>query len=582
MTLTIAPPAGAHAVRSKLPSLSINDVKVHEGDSGSRKVVFTVRLSKPSVVRVQYRTSGGTAGKKDFKSVHGTLRFNRSHTTRTITVKVFGDTLHESDETISLHLSRPQRAQIVDGAGRGTILDDDVLDGAGPAFSIGDFTVTEGNLDATSALFDVTVSSSSSTPMSVDFATVNGSASFASDFDPAGGTLVFAPGETSKQVAVQVTGDTLAESNEKFSVNLSNATGATIRDAIGLGTITDDDSGGPPANPSFTIANVTVTEGNSGTVNAVFTPTLSGPSANTVTVNYATAPGSATAPADYTSTSGTLTFNPGETSLQVIVLVQGDTVGEANETFSVNLSGASNATIADSSGLGTITDNDTPSITIGAATVTEGNSGTVNAVFNLSLSAPSSSTVTVDHATAPGSASTPTDYLSATGTATFNPGEVSKQITVQVVGDNAIETNETYSVNLSNPTNATIAGAGFGLGTITDDDARTISIGSNTATEGNAGTSNAVFTISLSASSGNTITVSYATADISAVAPGDYLSTSGTVTFNPGETTKQITVQIVGEFVTEPAETYSVNLSNPTNATIAGSGIGLGTIQASD
>ncbi len=93
---------------------------------------------------------------------------------------------------------------------------------------------------------------------------------------------------------------------------------------------------------------------------------------------------------------------------------------------------------------------------------------------------------------------------------------------------------------------------------------------------------NASFTVTLSASSANTITVNYATADGSATAPRDYVSVSGTVTFNPGETTKPIIVQIVGEFVNEPNETYSVNLSNPTNATIAGSGIGLGTINASD
>ena len=119
--------------------------------------------------------------------------------------------------------------------------------------------------------------------------------------------------------------------------------------------------------------------------------------------------------------------------------------------------------------------------------MTEGNSGTMNAVFNLSLSAPSSGIVTVDFATAAGSASAPADYVAAAGTVTFNPGEVSKQITVQVVGDIAIEPNETYSVNLSNPSNATIAGAGFGLGTITDDDARTVTIGNNTFTEVDAG-----------------------------------------------------------------------------------------------
>ena len=378
-------------------------------------------------------------------------------------MKVIGDALHEPDETVQPAPLQPQTRTDRRRRRPGTILDDDVLGGASPVLSIGDFTVTEGNLGTTDAVFDVTVSSSASTPMSVDFATANGSAVSTSDYDPAAGTLVFAPGETAKQVVVQVIGDTTVEPNEKFSVNLSNASGATIADAIGLGTITDDDSGGRP-NPSLTIANATVTEGNSGSTNAVFTVTLSATSTNTVTVNYATAPGSAVAPADYTSTSGTLTFNPGETALQIAVLVQGDTVGEANETFSVNLSGATNATIADNSGLGTITDNDTPSITIGAATVTEGNSGTVNAVFNLSLSAPSSSTVTVDFATADGSATDPSDYLGTSGTATFNPGEVSKQIVVQVVGDIAIEPNETFSVNLSNPTNATIAGAGFALG----------------------------------------------------------------------------------------------------------------------
>jgi urease beta subunit len=581
LILTTAPRARAHTVRAKLPSISIDDVKVQEGDSGSSKLVFKVTLSRRATVTVHYRTSGGTATKKDFHAVHGTIHFSGSSASRKITVKVIGDALHEPDETLSLHLTNPTRARIVDGVGRGTILDDDVLGGAGPAFSIGDYTVTEGNLGTTDAVFDVTVSSSSSTPMTVDFATVNGSASFASDYDPAGGTLTFAPGETSKQVVVKVTGDTTAETNEKFSVNLTNAIGATIADAIGLGTITDDDSG-QTANPSFTIANVTVTEGNSGTVNAVFTPTLSAPSTNTVTLNYATAPGSATAPADYTSTSGTLTFNPGETTQQIVVLVQGDTVSEANETFAVNLSGATNATIADNSALGTITDNDTSTITIAAATVTEGNSGTVSAAFNVTLSTPTSSTVTVDWATANGSATANGDYMANNGTVAFNPGEVSKQIVVQVVGDVAVEPSETYSVNLSNPTNATIAGTGFGLGTITDDDARTLSIGNNTFTEVDAGLTNVSFIVTLSASSGNTVTVNYATADGSATAPSDYVSVSGTVTFNPGETTKTIIVQIAGDFVVEPNETYSVSLSNPTNATITGSGIGLGTITNDD
>ena len=582
VTLTIAPPVRAQAVRIKLPSISIDDAMVKEGSSGSSKLVFTVTLSRGSSVKVHYRTYSGTATKKDFKAIHGTLRFTRSIASRQIKVNVIGDALHEPDERFTLRLSNPRRARIVNGVGRGTILDDDVLGGAGPALSIGDFTVTEGDVGSTNAVFDVTVSSSAPTPMSVDFATADGSASSTSDYDPAAGTLVFAPGETAKQIVVQVTGDTIVEPKEKFFVNLSNAASMTIADAIGLGTITDDDSAGPPPNPSLAIANATVAEGNSGSTNAVFTVTLSATSTNTVTVDYATAPGSAVAPADYTSTSGSLTFNPGETSKQVMVQVQGDTLSEANETFSVNLSAATNATIADDSGLGTITDNDTSSITIGASTVTEGNNGTQNAVFNLSLSAPSGSTVTVDFATADGSASAPTDYLATSGTATFNPGQVSKQIVVQVVGDIAVEPNETFSVNLSGPTNATIAGAGFGLGTITDNDTPTITIGSATVTEGNTGTVSAVFNVTLSAPSGNVVTVAYATVPGSAAAPADYASTSGTLTFNPGETAKQIVVQVVGDVVIEANETFSVNLSSPTNATIAGSGFGLGTITDND
>jgi hypothetical protein len=311
MMLAVASPVRALGVKTKLPSLTVANSRVKEGDSGTNKLVFTVRLSRPSAVRVHYRTSGGTATKKDFKPVHGTLRFNQNVVSRTVTVKVTGDVLHESDERLTLQLSNPKRARIVDGVGRGTILDDDVLGGASPVFSIGDFTVTEGNVGTTDAVFDVTVSSSASTPMSVNFGTVNGSAASGSDYNPAGGTLVFAPGETAKQVAVQVNGDTTVEPDEKFSVNLSNASGATIADAVGLGTITDDDSGTGP-NPTLTIANATVTEGNSGTANAVFTVSLSAPSTNTVTVNYATAPGSAVAAAEYNSDSGTLTFNPGE------------------------------------------------------------------------------------------------------------------------------------------------------------------------------------------------------------------------------------------------------------------------------
>ena len=343
---------------------------------------------------------------------------------------------------------------------------------------------------------------------------------------------------------------------------------------------TDDD----PA-PSLSINDVTVTEGNSGSVNADFTLSLSAASGQTVTVNYATADGSATAPGDYTaSSSSTLTFNPGETSKTVTVVVNGDTLVEPDETFFVNLSNPTNATLADSQGQGTITDNDpAPSLSINDVTVTEGNSGSVNADFTLSLSAASGQTVTVNYATADGSATAPGDYTaSSSSTLTFNPGETSKTVTVVVNGDTLVEPDETFFVNLSNPTNATLADS-QGQGTITDNDpAPSLSINDVTVTEGNSGSVNADFTLSLSAASGQTVTVNYATADGSATAPGDYTaSSSSTLTFNPGETSKTVTVVVNGDTLVEPDETFFVNLSNPTNATLADSQ-GQGTITDDD
>ena len=339
------------------------------------------------------------------------------------------------------------------------------------------------------------------------------------------------------------------------------------------------------AAPTLSINNVSVTEGNTGTVNAVFTVTLSASSAQTVTVNFATADGTATAGSDYVAASGTLTFNPGDTSKTLTVLVNGDTVVEPDETFFVNLSAPTNATIAVSQGVGTILNDDVavPTLSINNVSVTEGNTGTVNAVFTVTLSASSAQTVTVNFATADGTATAGSDYVAASGTLTFNPGDTSKTLTVLVNGDTVVEPDETFFVNLSAPTNATIA-VSQGVGTILNDDVAptpTLSINNVSVTEGNTGTVNAVFTVTLSASSAQTVTVAFATANGTATAGSDYQAVSGTLTFIAGETSKTITVRVRGDTVVEPDETFFVNLSAPTNATIS-VGQGLGTILNDD
>jgi len=188
-------------------------------------------------------------------------------------------------------------------------------------------------------------------------------------------------------------------------------------------------------------------------------------------VNYTTADGTATtADNDYTAASGTLTFAPGQTSQTVAVNVNGDTKFEPNETFTVMLSAPTNATIVAGTGTGTIQNDDAaPTISIGNVTAAEGTSGTTPFAFAVTLSNASDQPVTVNYTTADGTATTAdNDYSAASGTLTFAPGQTSQPIVVSVNGDTKFEPNETFTVMLSVPTNATIV-AGTGTGTIQND-----------------------------------------------------------------------------------------------------------------
>ena len=307
--------------------------------------------------------------------------------------------------------------------------------------------------------------------------------------------------------------------------------------------------------PCLSVNDVTVTEPDSGTVDAVFTVTLSAASAQTVRVNYFvipafSSPGSppnslATKGADYEDVPGTLTFLPGQTTQTLSVPVKGDLTDEFDELFRVALTTPVNANISAGRGLGTILDNDAPPIiTINDVAVAEGTQVLSTVSFTVSLSNASEKPISVQYATAPNTATANVDYATVSGTVDFAAGQVSKTISVVLIQDNTFEPDETFFVNLSNPTNATIAD-GQGQGTINNDDPQPgITIGTSFRTEGASGTSgNAAFEVKLSNPSYQTITVSFATADGTASAGSDYVATSGTVTFNPGETTKSISVE---------------------------------------
>jgi hypothetical protein len=333
--------------------------------------------------------------------------------------------------------------------------------------------------------------------------------------------------------------------------------------------------------PPLVISNVSVLEGNSGTTAFVFTVSLSAPSSQAVSVNYATADGSATAGSDYQAVSGTLTIPAGQTTGTITVLVNGDRLGEPNETFFVNLSSPTNATISDGQGMGTILD-DEPRISIGDKTVMEGNTGSTSATFTVILSAAYDVPVTVQYATANGTAAAGSDYQAASGTLTFAPGETTKTVTVQVLGDRLPESNETFFVNLSGPTNAAIAD-GQGVGTIVDDEPR-ISISDVTKAEGRKNhTTLFTFTVRLSAAYDQAVTMSFRTVDGTATtSDGDYVAKTGTLTFAPGETTKTITIEVKGDSKKEADETFYLDLFGNSSNSLFNWTRGIGTILNDD
>src|SRR5438552_2317402 len=443
----------------------------------------------------------------------------------------------------------------------------------------------EGNSGTTSVSFAIAYTGNPN-PFSIDWATADGTATAGSDYVAASGTVTFSGlgSDRTKTATVLINGDTTAEANETFTVTISNpqpSTNVVIDTPTATQTIADDDS-----SASFAIGDVTAAEGNAGSSTFSFAVTKTGSTGFTTSVDFATANGTATVgDGDYASASGTLSFLPGDTSKSVDVTVYGDTKHEADETFTVNLSGAVNATITDSQGIGTITNDDqVPDVSIDGQVVAEGNSpDTTTMTFNVSLSNPSDQTITVDYTTTDGTATTADgDYVATSGTLTFDPGQTTKTVNVTVNGDNTHEPDETLTLDLSNATNANIFD-NSGLGTIMNDDPiPDVSIDDQSIAEGDTGTSTLTFNVTLSHPSADTMTVDYTTNDGTAtVADGDYDAASGTVTFDPGQTTQTVDVTINGDTTHETDETFTVDLSNASNAGIA-DGSGIGTITNDD
>ena len=339
-----------------------------------------------------------------------------------------------------------------------------------PVLQVDNIQVTEGDSGLSTATVNITLSSLSDKIVSVNYATEDDSASAPGDYQSRNGTVTFAAGETAQSFTINIVSDTQPEADESFNINFSNPQNVTLGATTVTAVIEDDDSGATL--PALQVGDVNITEGNSGTTTAEFSVTLSTSSAATVTIDYTTSDMTATAPGDYQSKNGSLSFAPGETSKTVIVNVVADVIVELDETFKLTLSNPNNANLSNAVGVATITNDDIatlPALQVGNINIAEGNSGTTTAEFSVTLSANSASAVTVDYATSDTTATAPNDYQSKSGSLSFAPGETSKTVTVNVVADAVAELDETFKLTLSNPGNADLSDA-VGVATITNDD----------------------------------------------------------------------------------------------------------------
>ena len=575
---------------------TVGSPSVNEGGNLDFAVTLTLPSATPTTVTLTPASGTATLGTDTGAlqvSFDGGLTFSpitgnsvdvpAGSTAFIVRMPTINDGVSEPTESVTLGAATPNDASPV--LGTGTILDPSV-----PVLSIaGPVDVNEA---AGTLTYTISLSNPSTSAISVDVATANGSATAGSDYAALTQTVSFAAGETSKTVTVAITDDATYEGPENFTLGLSGATGgAAIGSATVTTTIHDDGTGLiPPGNPNVPTDDtprVTSVVGDSiveGGYNS-FTVNLSNASTTPTTTTLALASGSATIGTDtgavqYSTDSGS-TWNTystgvavpaGVTSFQVRVATIDDTVFEGNESYTLTATANGGAAL----GTGSIVDNDAaPRITgISVQHATEG----ADLVCTVTLDQVPGTPFTLPHRIGGGSASL-ADYgtpiysngVTVVGADLLIPAGVSSfSITLPTVDDSLSEPTEKVPFTF---------GALTIDGNIYDNDAAPSLSIDNVSVNEAAGT--ATFTVSLSAASGQAISVNYASSNGTATAVSDFAAVTGTLNFAAGDLSKTITVPITDDTIFEGSENFTITLSGPTNASI-GTPSGTGTIVDND
>jgi hypothetical protein len=542
LQLTLPPHSVTLLVLPNGPTLSVADTKAPELTAGTTTAVFSVSLSGPATqaVTVDYTTANGTAtAGADYEATSGTLTFGPSETTQTVGVVILGDAIKEPNETFTLTLSGSVNGSVYRAQAVGTILDNALVPKL--QFSLAGYAVAE---SSPRAVISVKRTGSLAGTVGVSYAVYDGTATTPADYAPAGpvaGTLTFGSGVGVRTFMVPLVNDALPEGDETVLLRLSDPTGGALVGAQTTAVLTirsNDPAGSFYFAPSILRLKETVGQ-------AVLSVRRAGGASGTVTVDFATADGSAQDGLDYTGQTTTLTFGPGQVLQTIAVPITADGVPEGEEYFRATLGNPTGGAKLGTTPAATVTLTSTDQAVqflSPASLVSEAAVQATIAVKRTGSLAP----LTVSYATSDGTAVAGTDYLAASGQLSFPAGVATKTFAVKLVRDTVFKPARTVNLTLSAPSVGAL-GTSQAVLTIKDDDPPgtvqffltdvTVSEGAATATV------KVVRSGKLAAGQA----VAFTTTDGTAVAGTNYADASQTLTFAASEKAKLVAIAIVDD-----------------------------------
>ncbi|MCH2211682.1 MAG: cellulase family glycosylhydrolase [Fuerstiella sp.] len=436
-----------------------------------------------------------------------------------------------------------------------------------------------------STIVDVVIrlSSAASEPVTVNYKTTDGTATGVDDYTPVEGVLLFEPGEVAKVVRLQVTDDTVQESNEEFFLNLSDSAGADLRNDRATIRILDDDGPNPQPLPIVSITDAAVTEGNNGLTPVSFVVSLSQPAFADVTFEYETVDGTATAGTDYQAAAGQIIIAAGETDSVITVNILGDTQQETDEHFLIRLTGPENAIPGSSEAVATIKDNDQPDVPAGVEYVTTSDWGSgfngEMTLTNLSSQAWTEWTIEFDWDRS----------LTQIWSGVIVSEQDGRYLIRNESWNSSVSPGQSVSFGFGgNPGNVTappqnilVNGVASEEQLPTPEPIPELLVSDVDMFEGDTGNATAEFVVTLAAASGTDITLNYRTLDGTATAGIDYQSVSGQLTIPAGGISGVVVVPVLGDGNPENDETFYVEFSSETDEAIA-TAIGTATLRNDD